>query len=155
MSFDKKTDFFRMNYEEHNTMGKTYSLPCYAVDISEVSELKCRLEVLRTSGEWDEQDLCQDPSQYEGGYGNAEGKAVPAATKVMVGQKGPVATDDWRIFMTKLPRDHPEAICGWRNLNKIRPVGMSEEEAQEWRKKVENEINKLASEKRNCDKSDE
>jgi hypothetical protein len=131
-------------------MGKTYSLPCYAVDISGISELECRLEVLRTSGEWDEQDLCQDPSKYEAGYGTDEGKAVPAATKIMVGHKGPATIPDWRIFMTKYSRDHPEAICGWRNINKIRPVGMSEEEAQEWRKKVESEIEKLATENRNC-----
>lgn len=130
-------------------MGQAYSLPCYAIDISEISELKVPLEVLRTSGEWDEQELCQDPTKYEAAYGNSKARAVPAATNIMFSQKGGSQTTGWRIFMNKHAQDHPEAICGWRSLDKIRPVDMSEEDAKEWRNKVRDKFDNTYQEERN------
>jgi hypothetical protein len=132
-----------------NIMGKAYSLPCYAIDISEISELKVQLEVLRTSGEWEEQEVCQDPTKYEAAYGDNPARAVPAATSILYSKKAGSQATCWRIFMNKHAHDHPEAVCGWRSLEKIRPLGVSEEDAKEWRKKVETEILKLYQEGRN------
>jgi len=99
--------------------------------------------IQRSSGVWQEHRLCFDPEAW-GAYreSGAVGKKLPAATKTSHGGKyGPVQSS-WRIFMCQGFRD-TEGVSGWRTLDKIRPFEMTEEEAQEWRKAVEIELEKL------------
>lgn len=46
----------------------------------------------------------------------------------------------WRLLLQKEVRGY-----GWRRLNKIRPSGMSEEDAVQWRKDVSDALDKLAN----------
>ena len=126
-------------------MGNSHAHPDTTFDVTDVPLIikPDSFMIQRTSGLWEEHRLCFDPEEW-GAYRESGkvGKQLPAATKTSHGGKYGAVQSRWRIFMCQGFRD-TEGVSGWRTLDKIRPFEMTEEDAQEWRKAVENELEKL------------
>jgi hypothetical protein len=115
-------------------MGNTHMHPATTYNAEGVPKIMNQpsFMIQRTTGEWEEHRLT--PPEWDVKY---KCKKVISASKTIHGDRGPT-TGKWRIFMCN------SSVGGWRSLDKIRPVGMTEEEAQVWRKVVEEDLEKIA-----------
>jgi hypothetical protein len=77
----------------------------------------------------------------EGGRGE-EGKPLAAKRTCNYNTGEPAGPEVWRILLIKR-EEGKEPIWAWRQLEKVRPEGMSVDDAVAWREKVIIELDKL------------
>jgi len=136
-------------------MGSAVSRPETTYDVSDIPELKhATFVVQRSSGVWDEgHTFCLNAGgvgamvcMTENDEAYFQGKAI--AAQQMYSSRPPWEAQElpdgvlppWRLLLEKKDEGY-----GWRRLSKIRPTGMSDEDAVQWRKDVSDALDKLAN----------
>jgi hypothetical protein len=135
-------------------MGQLIAKAETSYDISGIELLaQCRsFTVQRTSGDWDlGHTFCTDPSSWSAMIGDPEEIKKfkgPVAAKRMYSSRFPfeeqeVDNPPWRILLKLGDVEDPKSIHAWRQLDKIRPTGMEEVYAVEWRKAVKEALDAM------------
>ncbi len=141
-------------FEDYITMGNMIAKPETSYDISGIEILaQCRsFTVQRTNGDWDlGHEFCTDAAGWSAMIGDPEEMKKfkgPVAAKRMYSSRPPfeeqeVENPPWRILLKCGELKDPKSIHAWRQLDKIRPTGMEEEYAVEWRKAVKEALDQL------------
>jgi hypothetical protein len=133
-------------------MGQIQAVSSRCVDVSNIPELAGPFTVMRSNGE--EEDgwmLCKEPLEWnavmDGHFDRAQllsDKAI-AAWDMHSREPRPEFTEHpWRIFTVnrKAPSESG-SLSAWRSLSKMRPTGMSPDDAVEWRKTVAEALDTL------------
>ena len=126
-------------------MGQIQAVSSRCVDVSNIPELAGPFTVMRSNGE--EEDgwmLCKEPLGWnaviDGCLDGAQllsGKAL-ASWDMHSREPRPTFTEHpWRIFtINRKTPSESGSLSAWRSLSKMRPTGMSLDDAVEWRRTV-------------------
>jgi hypothetical protein len=133
-------------------MGQIQAISSRCVDVSNIPELDGPFTVIRSNGE--EEDgwmLCREPLVWnaviDGCLDTAQllsNKAIAAWDMHSREPRPTFIERPWRIFT--INRQTPSdagSLSAWRSLSKMRPTGMSLDDAVEWRQKVVDILNTL------------
>ena len=133
-------------------MGQIQAVSSRCVDVSAIPELAGPFTVIRSNG--DEEDgwmLCKEPLEWNAVMDGHFNKAQLLADKALASwdmhsrEPRPEFTErSWRIFtVNRTAPSEAGSLSAWRSLFKMRPTGMSSEDAIEWRQKVVDILNTL------------
>ena len=126
-------------------MGQIQAVSSRCVDVSNIPELAGPFTVMRSNGE--EEDgwmLCKEPLEWNAVMDGHFDKAQLLADKALASwdmhsrEPRPEFTErSWRIFtINRKTPSESGSLSAWRSLSKMRPTGMSPDDAVEWRQKV-------------------
>lgn len=106
--------------------------------------------VKRGSGEWETGHVATRPSLWDAMRsppGKIDEFKGPVAAKQLYSSSRPYSPLEeelkWRILVSKGEPGDKKSIYAWRDLEKIRPDGMTEEEAVLWREDVTRYLDSL------------
>jgi len=135
-------------------MGAVCSKPQYIYDITSLDLNNTTFCVLRSSGEWESghvlvsgTTLGRTVEDGDDEYPRESLRGKPlAANGIFNSASHALLGAYWCLLLTNdtVP-DKP--VKGWRKVTEIRPDGMSEEDAEEWRVNLINELTKLEKER--------
>jgi hypothetical protein len=126
-------------------MGQIQAVSSRCVDVSNIPELAGPFTVMRSNGE--EEDgwmLCKESLEWNAVMDGHFDKAQLLADKALASwdmhsrEPRPEFTErSWRIFtINRKTPSESGSLSAWRSLSKMRPTGMSPDDAVEWRRIV-------------------
>lgn len=134
-------------------MGTVCSYPQYIYDITSLELNSTTFRVQRSDGKWESGHVLVSGTTLgtavqEGNneYPREDLRGKPLATNTVFSSANKQPTEfTWCLLLTNDVPDKP--VKGWRKVTEIHPDGMSEEDAEEWRVNLINELTKLEKER--------